>query len=462
MHKAMLLAAAAAAGWAQPLVPCQPPQIAPPVLCGFLSAPADHVRTEGASIRLRVMVLKATSPDPAPDPLVYLDGGPGSPATASAAALAAQFAALRRRRDIVLIDQRGTGGSVPYNCSLTAPDGRPAALTSPQLSLQLVEICARGPGAVAGAPPGMDARLFTSAQAADDLASVAAALGYSQLNLYGVSYGTRLGLVFLNRHADLVRTLSLQGVVLPDAPIPLTASEATQRAIERTMEDCERDAACSSSYPEFRQQLASILTQRSQPVLANAITAVLYSAAASASLPAAVAAAWEGDSSRLLSLATGAGARGTAAMSNGVYLSILCAEDTPFITPADLDRLARDTLAGDATVRALMRTCAPWPRNVVAEPDRALPTVARPVLLISGELDPVTPPGEAQRAADRLPASRHVILRGTGHAGAANACATAMVTEFVELADAARVDAACAASSSRPRFEAPLLPPPPR
>jgi pimeloyl-ACP methyl ester carboxylesterase len=462
MHKAMLLAIAAAAGWAQPLTPCEPPQIAPTVLCGFVSAPADHARPDGAAIRLRVLVLKATQPDPAPDPLVYLAGGPGSPATASAAPLSAEFAALRRRRDIVLIDQRGTGDSVPYNCSLTGPDGRPAALTSLQLSPQLVEICAKGPGAAAGAPPGMDARLFTTAQAADDVASVAAALGYPQVNLYGVSYGTRLGLVFLNRHPDLVRTLSLQGVVLPDAPIPVTASEATQRAIERIVEDCERDAACSSSYPRFRQQLVSILTERSRPLLASAVTAVLYSAAASAGLPAAVAAASEGDSSRLLNLASGAGTGAPAAMSNGVYLSILCAEDTPFITPADLERLARDTLAGDTTVRALMRTCSPWPRGAVAESDRALPTAARPVLLISGELDPVTPPGEAQRAADRLPDARHVILRGTGHAGAANACATAMVTQFVELAGAAGVETGCAASWSRPRFEGPLLPPPPR
>lgn len=459
---ALLLGLATAAA-AQQLSPCEPPNVPGPVLCGFIEAPADHAKPDSPTLRLRVVVLKATESGAASDPFLYLAGGPGAAATDTAAPLAEQFAALRRHRDIVLIDQRGTGDSVPYNCTLTATDGRPAALTSSLLPPQMIEVCAKGPGPLSGAPTGTDARLFTTAQSADDLASVAAALGYGQLNLYGVSYGTRLGLVFLNRHPGLVRTLALQGVVLPNEPIPVSATWATQQALNRLMDDCKADSLCAGSFPEFRRQLTTLLTERTQQsgVLSGAVTAALYSTKASAALPAAVAEAAQGNYRRLLSLAGSTGAGGTGAantggMSNGVYLSILCAEDTPFITDADLDRLARQTFAGDGTVRALMRTCQPWPRGAVAEEDRRIPSAAKPVLLLSGEVDPITPPDQAQEAADTLPASRHVILKGTGHAGAANDCAVEMVMQLVDSADPARVGAACAAAGARPRWVTPL------
>ncbi len=453
---------------AQQLTPCHPPNVPEPVLCGFIDAPADHTKPDSPLLRLRVVVLKATGPDAAPDPFLYLAGGPGAAATDSAAPLSDQFAALRRRHDIVLIDQRGTGDSVPYNCSLTASDGRPAALTSSLLEPQMIEICAKGPGPLSGAPIGTDARLFTTAQSADDIASVAAALGYPQLNLYGVSYGTRLGLVFLKRHADLVRTLALQGVVLPNEPIPVTGSRAMQQAIERLIGDCEADAPCAEAFPELRQQLTELLTQRTQggTVLSNAVHVVLYSTKVSAGLPAAVVEAARGNYSGLLALASGTGAANTERVSNGVYLSILCAEDTPYVTATDLDRLARETFAGDDTVRALMRTCQPWPQGAVTDADRQLPTAAKPVLLISGEMDPITPVDQAQLAAGKLPASRLVLLKGTGHSGAANDCAVAMIGQLVAEAAASRIDATCAEAGSRPRwvtpFPEPLAPEPPR
>jgi pimeloyl-ACP methyl ester carboxylesterase len=143
-----------------------------------------------------------------------------------------------------------------------------------------------------------------------------------------------------------------------------------------------------------------------------------------------------------------------------LYLSILCAEDTPFITEEDLAQLKRETLAGDGTVRALMRTCAPWPQGQVDAASRELPTGAKPVLLISGELDPITPVSQAAMAAEALPASRHVVMRATGHSGAANPCAVGMIEHFIEAGAADQVDDACAEQSRRPRWVTPLPEPP--
>jgi pimeloyl-ACP methyl ester carboxylesterase len=416
--------------------PCTLERVPGPLLCGFREVPADHNNLEGPKIKLRVVVLKATGPVSLADPLVYLAGGPGGAATEDAPQLAERFAKVRERRDILLVDQRGTGQSARYDCVFNAP-GQGQSLASETFPLEAIERCAKSAS--------IPAQLFTTAQSADDLALAAAGLGYDALNLYGVSYGTRLALVFAARHPAQVRSLSLQGAVHPSAPIPLTGTLALQRSLDLLFTACERDPGCAGEYPNVREQLTRMLRRfpDGRAVLTSALMAALSSAATASRLPAIID---SGKVADLLSLASGAGGGGP--LASGVYLSIICGEDVPLLRPEDLERAA-NTVIGDASLRGLMRTCAPWPHAPVLN---QLPESSVPALLISGEIDPITSPDQAQQLAAALSQSRHIILRATGHTGAANLCATGMIAQFIETANAAAIDTACASATERPPF----------
>ncbi len=412
------------------LKPCDLPGVIGDSLCGEVEVPADHNNTDGKTLRLRVVVLPATETAD-PDPVVYLAGGPGASAIASAGALSDRLRELRRTHDLVFIDQRGTGGSVPYNCRMVTDDGRTASLGSPSFPQELIEQCGKG-------PEGYPSRLFTTWQAADDLAAATSALGYDRLNLYGVSYGTRLGLVFLNRHPDRVRTLTVQSVVLPSLPIPLAGTLAAEGSLQRLLADCRADARCQEAFPDLAEETQQLLSRGDESgfVFNTAVTAALYDPRISAGLPAAIHQAAQNQYQPLLNLAAGSrNDSGATGLASGAYLAVLCTEDVPFIDEADLTAAA-ETMFTDRNLRGLMGTCSAWPKVELPVTARELPDADAPVLLIAGELDPVTSAEQAELAAERLPNSRLIVLRATGHSGASNDCAVDLLTQFVAAGSA--------------------------
>ncbi|MGZ4389692.1 MAG: alpha/beta fold hydrolase, partial [Gaiellaceae bacterium] len=243
---AIALAAAPAAGAKLPLKPCVVNDTSG--LCGRLVVPENRAKPEGRTISLRVMVIKATLGKARPDPLFYLIGGPGLPATYDAQAMRETFAPGNEHRDIVLVDQRGTGASNPLAC---APP--PRNMKTRQQAIQYVRSCT--------AHLKGDARMYGTVAATDDLEAVRQALGYGKIDLYGVSYGTVVAQVFMNRHPGSVGAVVLDGATLIDIPIWERLGSNGQLALDRIAKRCAADTGCHKAFPGWEARLSKLLAR---------------------------------------------------------------------------------------------------------------------------------------------------------------------------------------------------------
>ncbi|GAB4217261.1 MAG: alpha/beta fold hydrolase [Roseiflexaceae bacterium] len=424
------------------LVPCQlsapgvPQRLA--AECATVQVFEDRAAASGRTIDLRVAVVPAVSRSAAPDPLFFLTGGPGQAATESYVLLAPAFAAINQERDIVLVDQRGTGQSQPLDCPADEQ-------TDPRAA---VEACLRLLDA--------DPRLFTTSIAMDDLDQVRAALGYEQINLYGVSYGTRAALTYLQRHGQRVRSVILDGVVPQDQPLGLYVSRDAQRALDLTLARCEAEPDCRAAFPELRSDLAALLDrlERDAPtvriadpvsakpveveltreVAAQTIRLLSYAPETVALLPLLIHSAAGGDLAPLAAQARIVGDSLVDSISAGMNLSVLCAEDTPFIDPAAAAQAGAGSYLGNAPLDQQLAACAVWPRAEVP-PDFKRPVASDvPVLLLSGEADPVTPPANAEQTARTLPNSLSLVAPGMGHNVIARGCIPRLASRFIDQA----------------------------
>jgi pimeloyl-ACP methyl ester carboxylesterase len=441
--------------------------------CATVEVPEDWSRPEGRRIALRVAVVRAEAPKPEPDPVFMLAGGPGQAATEQFPAVAPAFERLRRDRDLVLVDQRGTGGSSRLACP---PSGSaPLALSrSEEDDLRLVTACAR-------ALPG-DPAQYTTPAFARDLDRVRELLGRERVNLVGFSYGTRAALAYLRLFPGRVRTLVLDGVAPPEMAIGAHFARDGQRALGLLFQRCAADAACRERFPDPGARLAALssrLRAASPRVeVADPVTGVIrmvpfgllqlrrvvslftYAPETAALLPVLLErAASEGQLAPLAAQGLLMADDFEAALSRPLQWSVLCAEDVPFYGEAGPEDAA--SLLGDDVRRTLPRVCRLWPH---APPDPALRSPVRsdvPALLLSGEGDPVTPPSWAEVAARGLPRSRHLVLPGGGHGTLYRGCLPMLAARFVEAGSAERLDAACLERSRPAPFFLDLLGPAP-
>lgn len=445
-------------GPALALAPCQigAPGLAERVAarCGTLAVFEDRAAARGRTIELRIAVVPAVSRTPAADPLFFLAGGPGQSAIDSYPLLAAALKPINRQRDIVLVDQRGTGGSHPLRCAafereLSAPDEREIAAQARECLAQL----------------GADPRLYTTAQAADDLDQARAALGYGQINLYGVSYGTRLALTYMRQHGGEVRAALLDGVVPQDAALGLAVAPDAQRALDMIFARCAAEPACAAAFPNVGGEFAELLARLDrQPaklsvahpltgaptdvtftreMLASSVRLLSYAPETAALLPLLIHSAYAtGDTRLLAAQALLVSQQLGQSISGGLNLAVLCAEDVPFFgEPAG----AGAGYLGAGSLAQLRAACAAWPAGAVA-PDFKQPVASDvPVLLLSGEADPVTPPANAERAAATLRNSMQLVAPGQGHNVLPRGCLPRLAAEFVERASVAGLDTACVA-----------------
>lgn len=430
--------------------------------CGGYTVPEDRTEPQGRAIDLRVVVLPARSGNKAPDPIFFLHGGPG----AAASAMAPFFASspLRQRRDIILVDQRGTGGSNPLECNLDgAGDVLDAMVT---LEIPGLEACRQELDA--------DLRMYTTSTAMNDLDDVRQALGLEQINLLGGSYGTRAALEYMRRYPGRVRTAVLRGVHPPSASLPLNFDRDNQAALNALLADCDRDARCHEAFPDTRKQIHAVLQRLDEspararvddpasgkPVdivvtremFAGAIHVLLYSSTEAARLPLLIHRAAAGRFDELIGALLDMTLRMGADTGIGMFLSVVCAEDAPFFDEADIARDSRDTLLGGTLSHGLKRSCRDWPRGALLEDYKEPVRSDVPVLLISGEVDPVTPPHLAEEAAAHLPNALHVVIPGTGHARWAPGCVDDLIQRLIESGSTEGLDGSCVSEISRPRF----------
>lgn len=450
------------------LGPCNSKEFEATARCGTYEVYENRTTKTGRKISLKIVVLPATGSDREPDPLVYFAGGPGSSATEDAPYIARDVMKIREHRDLLFVDQRGTGGSNPLNCEFFDSTDLQSYLGY-FFPLNDVRQCRKQ------LEPKADLNLYTTQIAADDMDEVRAALGYDRLNLSGGSYGTRAALVYLRQHPEHVRTIMLFGVAPTNQFMPRAFPRDTERAFRGVLAECSADETCEKAFPNLQAETEAVLTQLlkgpvevqvhsvsdpgnlikvrlSRDLAAEAIRYMLYNPAAASRIPLFLHVAAQGDFRLLAEAALSYRRNLVATGSNGMYLSVTCAEDMPGIKPGEGERLAAETFLGDYRLRQQREACALWPYAEIPS-DYSKPVISNlPALIITGQWDPVTPPSNGDGVARYLSNSLHVIVPHGGHGlGGLEGveCIDRLQTEFVARGTTTGLDISCVKAIKR-------------
>jgi pimeloyl-ACP methyl ester carboxylesterase len=420
------------------------------VRCATYEVFENRATKRGRKIALKIVVFPATGRERSADPLFYIPGGPGSSATEDAPYIAQGFAKIRERRDLVFVDQRGTGGSNPLNCDLFNPSSLQSYLGA-YFPLEDVRKCREQLELKA------DLKLYTTSIAMDDLDEVRAALGYDRINIFGGSYGTRAAQVYLRRHPRRVRAIILHGVSPPGQFMPRDFPQHTERALDGVLEECAADEACRAAFPNLRAEVKAVLerllrravevtvkhpqsgvstrVELSRDLAGEAIRYMLYQSDAASRIPLYIHLAAQGNFTPLAEAAIFYRRRIVATGSNGMYLSVTCAEDLPWIKPGEGERNAAHTFLGDYRLRHQRAACALWPRGEIPGDYAELTRANVPALIFTGQWDPVTPPVYGDMAAKYLTNSLHLVVPHGGHGfnGLDGLdCIQNLITDFVD------------------------------
>jgi pimeloyl-ACP methyl ester carboxylesterase len=428
--------------------------------CATVARPENPDDPESASIELRVAVVPALNLNPEPSPLVPLAGGPGQGAIQFYSAYSRAFERVRRDHDILLVDQRGTGDSATMDCPVD--DELVVGEYSAEQTVQYMQDC------LEQLPH--DPRFFTTSVAVRDLEAVRAALGYETLDLYGVSYGTRVAQHYARTYPERTRSVILDGVVPPQLPLgPEIATEA-QKALDNIFARCAEDAACNERFPALaddfkavrdRLQQGPVLVDLQDPTtgnmesinfgsaeLAGAVRLLAYHPNSIALLPLMIAEAAAGNFIPLAAQFQMIATAMSDTLAMGMHNSVMCSEDLPFIDDASVDR---DALAasymGPVQLDALKAICSVWPRGPIDDGFHEPLDTDIPVLLLSGSADPITPPRYAMMAAVNLGNARLITNADQGHGQAAVGCMPRVIASFVSDLDPVGLDAECLSSS---------------
>lgn len=437
------------AGSTDPTRPCRLAGWPNELRCGTVQRALDPAAPQGPQIEVHYLVVPSKSRSKFPDPILLLAGGPGQSAIQVAPKVIGSLSGLNNRRDLVFIDQRGTGRSAPLVC----PDRRNIPLATLLESGATERALQECKAALEKLPHG-DLRQYGTTVAMQDFDAVRQALGVERWNLIGVSYGTRAALEYQRQFPQAVRRTLLDGVAPPDMALPWSMSTDTHAALQALLADCAGEARCAARFPQLAQRWAETLRKLpatvtlSHPVSGvpesvridreNALRLVrvpLYVPALRAALPAALDAAAQGRWDSLAGLSAGMGGHGEDRLSEGLHFSVVCAEDLPRM---------RDGLPGSARPAASSgyaeldgafygRVCAQWPRAAVPEAFYSIPPARTPVLLLSGGADPVTPPRHGDRIAQALGSkARHVVAPHLGHGVMRTACLREPLLRFFQ------------------------------
>lgn len=469
--------------------PCRVPGLANEVRCGVVQRPLDPARPTGPMIEVHFMVAPAVARRRLPDPVFLLAGGPGQSAIDVAPAVLPLFARLNNRRDIVFVDQRGTGRSAPLVCDephhvpLAEPADTDAQLA--RLRRCLSRLQTLPPLASAD-----DLRFFTTPIAMQDLDAVRARLGAERINLVGASYGTRAALDYARQFPAHLRRSVLDGVAPADMVLPVSGGIDTQTAFDALIADCERSPACRSAHPTLRADWTALLAGLPKPVsavhplsgrrerftldadrLLGAVRGPLYAPSLAAGLPQAISEAAQGRYEALLGLSAAVSSSGRGnTLAAGMHFSVLCAEDGPRLPSSVPPESAASRAAAsarpapfvDLAMRLYRRACSFWPRGTVPDAFYRIPAAVTPALLLSGGLDPATPPRHADRVARSLgPKARHLVVPNAGHGLMGVGCVREVMSRFIDAADdaaALAVDASCVEGLPRPLAFEPVNP----
>ena len=428
--------------------------------CASFQVPENRADPASRTITLNLAWLPATEEGGASDdPVFFLAGGPGQSAVQVWPQLDPAFSAVRKQRHVVLVDQRGTGGSNALEC--TPPEDAQDAVPDADAIAELARGCA------ADVADRADPRFYTTTDAIADLDAVREAIGAQTLNLVGGSYGTRVAQQYAARFPERVRSIVLDGVAPNDLVVGGEFAHTFEDAIRSQSRQCQQLPACKARFPkDAHAQLESLVARlgdapvaveyrdpasgesRTGTVNADTVTGLAfmfsYMPQTASLLPLVLDEADQGRYAPLMSLAQLMGRSTAGSMARGMQWSVICAEDADRYQEGG----AEGTLLGPEVARMFFAACATWPHGGRPEDFTAPLASDVPVLLLSGELDPVTPPRYGERVLEHLPNGRHLVLRGQGHGTLGLGCMPRLLGQFMESADAKALDASCLDSLS--------------
>jgi len=436
-----------------------------PALCGRITVPENPADPAGATVELGFAVVKALNRRSTAAPLFLLAGGPGQSAIDMYASFAAAFARINRNHDLVMLDQRGTGRSNPLDCDYPEDWDSPGDDLGPVRAATSACLAKFGPRV----------RFYTSSVAVRDLDAVRRRLGYAVIDLYGVSYGTRMAELYMRRYPATVHAAILDGVIDPEQPLGPDTPLDGERALRQIVARCGEANDCAKAYPRLDAELTGLRARfgpgkapltlddpstglpRSvtfnRAMLNAALRFLSYSATESALLPTLIHEAAGGDLKPLAAQTLMLAGQVKGQLAIGMQNSVICSEDVPFFgsDAAQRTRIGA-SYQGMDQLDALRAICALWPSGPVDADLHAPLRSDIPTLLLSGEADPVTPPQAAERAARLLSRHRLIVLPGEGHGQLATGCMPRLMAQFLDEDEPERIDLACLAQHTPAPF----------
>ena len=418
-------------------------------LCGKYEVYENRALQNGRKIALNIMLLPSLAPRPPADPWFAIAGGPGQSAVQAYPVLELT-AKIRQQRDVVLVDQRGTGGSNPLPCQLRDSND-PQAVFADLFPLEKVRACR------AELEKKADLTQYTTTIAVEDLDDVRRAMGYDKLNLFGDSYGSRLALVYLRRHPEHVRTVTLQAIAPPDYKLFVGFPKTTRASIEGVLRLCASDDACHKALPDLEKEFKAVSARLakapaeanlngqtitiSDSAFINGTRSMLYIPELLSRLPLLVHRAYGGDWTPFVRASLFARRGLDRTVLRGMQFSVVCAEDVPGL----------ETKTDDPRFRMMQEACHEWPHGAVPTDFHAPIRSSVPALLISGALDPVTPPEASKRLPGDLRNSRSIVVKEGTHT-TASPCIDGLIVDFVNRGSAADLDVSCVSQIHIPAF----------
>ena len=445
--------------------PCRLPDFPQEVQCGKIQRPLNPAQADGKKIDIHFVVVPSQDRNKLKDAVFLLAGGPGQSAIELAGFGQAVFGRLNHRRDLVFVDQRGTGRSAPLHCPELENNSE---VIDNETMLKMTDACMKNLQTL----PYGDLRYFSTSIAVQDLEAVRKELGYSAINLVGASYGTRAGLEYLRQFPTSVRRLILDGIAPPDMLLP--AADA-QVALDGVFADCAKDLLCNKSYPDlaarWKKLMASmpqkielkhprLMTKLSIPMTRDSLIGLvhktLYSPSTTAALPYVISQAEQGHFEPLVNLSGALSLVGPGAIAYGMHFSVWCGEAyarANTITPKDDFEMMTSNMYN--------KVCEKWPRASIPEGFFEIPVSTAPVLLLSGGIDPVTPTRHGAAVTKALGAkARHISVDNAGHGLLAHGCIRDVLYRYVNAKDdveVSKLDTTCVRQIPRPlAWQAPI------
>lgn len=427
--------------------------------CAEFELPENPEEPDLTKISVHVARIAATLPDKNADPMLFIAGGPGQSASESWPAVQGAFRSISKYRDIYLIDQRGTGRSNKLTC--------PAAEEQSEILVFDAEATAEISRECLKQLPG-DPRFYTTSIAVSELETIRQRLKIEQWNIYGVSYGTRVALHYLRRYPEQVRTLTLDAAVPPGVALGPDLSINAETAFQQMLTRCTGDPACNAAYPDLGGGVRDLLERlREKPEnisfenfssgtleslkvndnhLALTMRMLAYSSHGVSILPNMLHEAYANSNFAPFARQADMQSRNLGqSLASGMHNAVICTEDQPIINIlSEEQKLAlRQTYLGITPLQALEASCRHWPAGVLDADFHEPVKSDKPVLILSGGSDPVTPPAYGEQLMQHLPNGLHIVNPFQGHMQIALGCGPTVVANFITRGNTHDVDYGC-------------------